>query len=76
MNDKTISVDYVEKLSVKEGESLVVTVDCGKLPRAKAEKYMGRVMDMFRKGLDDSIPVYVIPKELTLQVVSAEEKPD
>ena len=58
----------MSKVTLDEGDVLVVTVDCGDLPISKCIEHMENVKDVLSLYFLSN-KILVIPKEITLQII-------
>lgn len=71
LSEKSITV--LDKLELDQNKILVVSVDIGNLPAAKAKEYMEAVAAEFRKHVD--CKVLISASNIKLSVIEQENEP-
>ena len=57
-------------LCPEAGDSLLITVDIGQLPRSRAEKYMDDVLDAFEKRFEgQDLKFLVVPSRVSVSLI-------
>ena len=67
--DKIIEIDTIERIDILPGEKLLVSIDIGFLPPARAREFMDKVREKLQPSFPDN-EVLVVSNKVKFSVIT------